>query len=61
MMVTYELTKDITPEEKERIKKEIAEVKKMPIVFDEDCPEISDEDLQRGIVERNARLNNKIN
>lgn len=39
MMVTYELTKDITPEEKERIKKEIAEAKKMPIVFDEDCPE----------------------
>lgn len=55
MLVTYNPPKEISLEEKARIKKEIEEAKKRPIVFDEDCPEVSDEDLQRAVAERNAR------
>lgn len=45
MIVTYTITKDQkpTPEQIERIR----EAAKRPIVFDEDCPEMTDEQLRQ--------------
>lgn len=41
-MVEYNPTKEMSFEEKERIRKEIEEAKKHQIVFDEDSPEMDD-------------------
>jgi hypothetical protein len=45
MIITSTLTPDakITPE----MKKEIEEAKKMPITFDEDCPELTENQLKQ--------------
>jgi hypothetical protein len=45
MIITSTLTPDakITPE----MKKEIEEAKKMPITFDDDCPELTESQLKQ--------------
>ena len=59
MIITYTLEPGQKLTEKQL--KEIEEAKKHPIVFDEDCPELSPammEELRRAVIERNRRIRN---
>ena len=58
MVVEYSPSKEISKEERERIHKEIENAKKMPIVYDEDCPALTpkmEEAFRKAVAERNAR------
>lgn len=59
MIVTRTLTNEpLTEEEKERIHREIEEAKKLPIVYDEDSPELTpemEEAFKKAVIERNRK------
>ena len=42
---THKAGTELSPEEREASRKRIVEAAKRPIVFDEDCPELTDEQL----------------
>jgi len=42
---THRAGTELTPEEREVARKRIAEAAKRPIVFDEDCPELTEEEV----------------
>ena len=42
---THRAGTELSPEERDAARKRIAEAAKRPIVFDEDCPELTDEQL----------------
>ena len=42
---THRAGTELTPEEREASRKRIAEAAKRPVVFDADCPELTDEQL----------------
>jgi hypothetical protein len=42
---THRAGTELTPEEREAARKRIAEAAKRPIVFDEDCSELTEEEL----------------
>lgn len=57
MIITRTLTNEpLTEEEKKRIHEEIEEAKKLPIIYDEDSPELTpemEEAFKKAVIKRN--------